>query len=234
MPHWKSELLQQLLEEQEPQRLFGQAVQLAQALDMEFVGLTLHLHVAARGPQVILYNNYPSAWNARYQAEDFIKIDPSVSKCHHTTLPLVWNDELFHEVPQLREAATAYGMTHGWSQSVHDQQHNESQLSVSRAKGAVSRDELFEKSAQVMWLCNTLHAALSTHHLAKYSPLPQLSERELEVLKWSAAGKTAADVAMILSLSTSTVNFHIRSVISKTNASNKAGAIAIAALRGLL
>ncbi|MGE6825515.1 LuxR C-terminal-related transcriptional regulator, partial [Pseudomonas soli] len=109
-----------------------------------------------------------------------------------------------------------------------------SQLSVSRAEGAVSRDELFEKSAQVMWLCNTLHAALSTHHLAKYSPLPQLSERELEVLKWSAAGKTAADVAMILSLSTSTVNFHIRSVISKTNASNKAGAIAIAALRGLL
>lgn len=234
MPHWKSEQLQQLLDEQEPKELFGQAVKLAQALNMEFVGLALHLHVAARGPQVILYNNYPGAWNERYQAEDLIKIDPTVSKCHHTTLPLVWNDDLYCEVPQLREAAIALGMTHGWSQSVHDQQHNESQLSVSRPLGVVTREELFAKSAQVMWLCNTLHAVLSTHHLQKFSPVPQLSERELEVLKWSAAGKTAADVAMILSLSTSTVNFHIRSVITKTNASNKAGAIAIAALRGLL
>ena len=60
----------------------------------------------------------------------------------------------------------------------------------------------------------------------------QLVISELEVLKWSAAGKTAADVASILSLSQSTVNFHIRSVITKTNAANKAGAIAIAALRG--
>ncbi|QXH57366.1 autoinducer binding domain-containing protein [Pseudomonas maumuensis] len=234
MPHWKSEQLQRMLEEKEPQQLFGHAVKLAQALGMEFVGLSLHLHVAARGPQVILYNNYPSAWNEHYQAEDFIKIDPAVSKCHQTTLPLVWSDELFREVPHLREAACGHGLVHGWSQSVHDQQHNESQLSVSRAQGAICHEELYEKSAQVMWLCNILHAALSTHHLAKFSPPPQLSERELEVLKWSAAGKTAADVAMILSLSPSTVNFHIRSVITKTNASNKAGAIAIAALRGLL
>lgn len=54
------------------------------------------------------------------------------------------------------------------------------------------------------------------------------------MLKWSAAGKTAADIACILSLSQSTVNFHIRSIITKTNASNKAGAIAIAAMRGLI
>ncbi|MGE6821993.1 autoinducer binding domain-containing protein, partial [Pseudomonas soli] len=128
MPHWKSEQLQQLLEEREPQQVFGQAVKLAQALDMEFLGLTLHLHIAARGPQIVLYNNYPSAWNTLYQAEDFINIDPTVSKCHHTTLPLVWNDDLFHEVPQLREAASVYGIIHGWSQSVHDQQHNESMV----------------------------------------------------------------------------------------------------------
>lgn len=63
--------------------------------------------------------------------------------------------------------------------------------------------------------------------------MPKLTERELEVLKWSADGKTAADIARILTLSTSTVNFHIRSVIAKTNASNKAGAVAIAASRGL-
>ena len=85
----------------------------------------------------------------------------------------------------------------------------------------------------MQWLCHTLHAVLGEHHLnALCPPQPKMSARELEVLKWSAAGKTAADVACILSLSQSTVNFHIRSVITKTNAANKAGAIAIAALRG--
>jgi len=87
----------------------------------------------------------------------------------------------------------------------------------------------------VQWLCHTLHAIVSEHHLARLSSPPlKMSERELEVLRWSAAGKTAADVACILSLSQSTVNFHIRSVITKTNAANKAGAIAIAMMRGLI
>ncbi|MDH0303096.1 MULTISPECIES: autoinducer binding domain-containing protein [unclassified Pseudomonas] len=234
MPQWKSEQLEILLEQQEPQALLGKAVELVQALDMEFLGLSLHLHIAAHSPQVVLYNNYPREWNERYQKENLIAIDPVVSNCHRSTLPVLWNDELFREVPHVREGACAHGITHGWTQSVHDLRHNETQLSVSRPRHAVDRHELYEKGAQVMWLCNTLHAVLSEYHLAKISPLPQLSERELEVLKWSAAGKTAADVATILSLSTSTVNFHIRSVITKTNAANKAGAIAIAAMRGLL
>lgn len=86
MPHWKSEQLQQLLDEREPKALFSHAVKLAQALNMEFVGLALHLHVAARGPQVILYNNYPGAWNERYQAEDFIKNRPhSIKMPPHNT-----------------------------------------------------------------------------------------------------------------------------------------------------
>ncbi|MFV3403813.1 MULTISPECIES: autoinducer binding domain-containing protein [Pseudomonas] len=234
MTQWNSEQLLALLQETDPQCLFDRAVGLAQLLDMEFVGLSLHLHIAAHSPQIILYNNYPREWNEHYKQEHLIGIDPTVSKCHQTTLPVLWTDELFQEVPHLREAIRNQGMAHGWTQSVHDLRHNESQLSVSRRLGAIRPAELYTKSAQVMWLCHTLHAALSEHHLARFNPTPQLSERELEVLKWSAAGKTASDVATILSLSTSTVNFHIRNVISKTNAANKAGAIAIAALRGLL
>lgn len=102
---------------------------------------------------------------------------------------------------------------------MHDQRHNESQISVARPAGAIDTVELYSKAGNVQWLCHTLHAVLGEHHLkALCPPQPKMSERELEVLKWSAAGKTAADVACILSLSQSTVNFHIRSVITKTNA----------------
>lgn len=148
-------------------------------------------------------------------------------------MPVLWTDELYREAPQFRKAACQNGLRHGWTQSLHDQQHNESQISVARSRKSISIAELYRKAGSVQWLCHTLHEVISAHHLtALCPPQPKLSERELEVLRWSAAGKTALDCAKILSVSQSTINFHIRSVITKTNAANKAGAVAIAIMRG--
>lgn len=241
MSQWNPEQLQQLLDERNPQQLFKRALALVQDLGMNYLGLSLHLHLAASRPTIILYNNYPPEWNAYYQQYDLINHDPIVSRCHNSTMPFLWSDELFTEVPAFRAGSCAFGLRHGWSLSVHDQRHNETQLSVARPerlyrrrdRAKVEMKEFYENSAKTMWIGHVLHALLCEHHLAALTPIPKLSERELEVLKWSADGKTAAVIARILSLSTSTVNFHIRSVITKTNAANKAGAIAIAASRGL-
>ena len=200
---------------------------------MEFLGLKIRIQLAAQAPKLYLYSNYSKAWIERYQRDEFYKQDLAATRSHSSTTPVLWTDELYREAPQYREQACLHGLRHGWTQSLHDLQHNESQISVARPNGPIDEVELYDKAGSVQWLCHALHAVLGEHHLnALCPPQPKMSERELEVLKWSAAGKTAADVASILSLSQSTVNFHIRSVITKTNAANKAGAIAIAALRG--
>lgn len=237
MPHWTSDQLQELLENREPKAVFDRAIELAQALGMTHLGIRLHVHTVARGNDTVLYNNYPSEWNDQYERENFCQLDPIKSLCHHTTLPVLWDEDHFSATPRFRKAACRHGLRHGWTQAVHGLRGHESHLSVSRPSGKISVAEFYEKGAEVLWLCNTLHAVLCEHHqnrLDAVSPPPNLSDRELEVLRWSAAGKTAADIACILSLSQSTVNFHIRSVITKTNASNKAGAIAIAAMQGML
>ncbi|WP_449431189.1 autoinducer binding domain-containing protein [Pseudomonas putida] len=233
MLQWNPEHLHQLANERSPQRLFDLAVHLAQDLAMDYLGLKIRIQIATQTPKVYLYSNYPPEWIERYQRDDFYKQDPAAQASHDTTQPVLWTDELFNEAPQFREAACKHGLRHGWTQSVHDPQHNESQLSIARPVGKVGIAELYNNAGNVQWLCHSLHAVLCEHHLnALCPPQPRMSAREMEVLKWSAAGKTAADVACILSLSQSTVNFHIRSVITKTNAANKTGAIAIAALRG--
>jgi LuxR family transcriptional regulator len=233
MLHWKPEHLHQFVSERSPRKLFDIAVHLVQDLGMEHLGLNIRIQIATQTPRLYLYSNYPDEWIERYQRDDFYKQDPAARLSHGQTTPVLWTDELYYEAPQFREAACQHGLRHGWTQSLHDLQHNESQVSVARPAGQIAINELYEKAASVQWLCHTLHSVLCEHHLdALCPPQPKMSERELEVLRWSAAGKTAADVACILSLSQSTVNFHIRSVITKTNASNKAGAIAIAALRG--
>jgi LuxR family transcriptional regulator len=61
-----------------------------------------------------------------------------------------------------------------------------------------------------------------------------LSSREIEVLKYSADGKTACEIAMILNLSESTIQFHIRGAIRKFGVNNKIAAVIRAAKAGMI
>lgn len=63
---------------------------------------------------------------------------------------------------------------------------------------------------------------------------PLLTPRELEVLQWSAEGKTASDIAGILSLSQETVQTHIKNAVRKLEAPNKTAATVLAVRMGLL
>lgn len=61
-----------------------------------------------------------------------------------------------------------------------------------------------------------------------------LSSRELEILKWTAEGKTAAEISLILSISPYTVNFHQKNLQKRFNAPNKTQVASYAAAIGLL
>jgi DNA-binding CsgD family transcriptional regulator len=52
-----------------------------------------------------------------------------------------------------------------------------------------------------------------------------LSQREIECLRWAAAGKTSEETAIILSLSGSTINTYLKSAMRKLNAYNRVQAV---------
>lgn len=235
MSHWKPENLHALLGERHPERMFDQAIALVQEMGMEYLGLALHLHVPAQRAHVILYNNFPKEWNAHYQADrHFIEQDPVMALSRSSTAPVLWEDELYKEAPEYRSLACSHGLRHGWTQSLHDHIHDISQLSVARPRHPISTLEFLAESAQLLWPHNVLHELICNHHRKAMDPAPALTDRELEVTKWTADGKTASDIACILSLSPSTVNFHIRSVITKLNVSNKTAAVVVAVRHGLI
>ena len=72
----------------------------------------------------------------------------------------------------------------------------------------------------------------SLESLHRYDVKP-LTAREVEILKWTAEGKTAGDIAVILSLKERTVHFHMANAIVKMGACNKTAAVVQAALRGM-
>jgi DNA-binding CsgD family transcriptional regulator len=61
-----------------------------------------------------------------------------------------------------------------------------------------------------------------------------LSQREVEVLRLLAQGKTNPDIAAALSISPKTVTHHVTSILSKIGASNRTAAAAYAARTGLV
>ncbi|BAN98547.1 luxR family transcriptional regulator [Plautia stali symbiont] len=60
------------------------------------------------------------------------------------------------------------------------------------------------------------------------------SQRELEILKWTAEGKTSAEICLILAISEHTVNFHQKNMQKRFNVSNKTQIACYAAAIGLI
>ena len=56
-----------------------------------------------------------------------------------------------------------------------------------------------------------------------------LTNREIEILRWTADGKCANDVAMILGISRNTVNFHLKQIFKKMECNTKLQATTYAA-----
>lgn len=70
--------------------------------------------------------------------------------------------------------------------------------------------------------------------LAASAQQDPLSDRERECLYWVSEGKTTDEVAMILGVSSNTVNSYITHAIQKFTASNRAMAVATAIRSGIL
>lgn len=76
------------------------------------------------------------------------------------------------------------------------------------------------------------HAELSSH--GRRAQPGQLSGREAQCVRWAAAGKTNAEIGTILTLSVSTVRFHLRNAAEKLGATTRARMIQIATGHGFL
>ena len=62
----------------------------------------------------------------------------------------------------------------------------------------------------------------------------RLTDREIDCLSLTAIGKTLEEAAIILTLSSSTVRFHLRNACRKLGAANRMQAVSKAAYLGLL
>ncbi|WP_458071807.1 LuxR family transcriptional regulator [Rhodanobacter sp. BL-MT-08] len=217
-------------------RLLRELASIADRLGFEYCSYVLRIPAPIASPSVTWSSTYPSQWLDHYFAHSYLDSDPVIQQTARELAPVVWASAEAKGQPEFWEEARAHGIQHGWALATHGKHMTTGMLSLARSHDKVSAMELSEKEPQLVWLSHVTHGLLGAIETKEERADidDRLSLRELEVLRWSAEGKTADEIGRILGIATRTVTFHITSTLAKLNATNKTHAVTKAFLFGLL
>ena len=227
----------QLLFEAKSELAFFQVLtEIAEELGFNYCAYGMRILLPLSQPKVIMRNNYPLQWQQRYEHEGYLMLDPTVAHAKRSTLPLLWSDFSSANHHLFWEDARAHGLHSGWAQSCRDANGTIGLLTLARSDENITFNELRKISLQLTWLAQAAHEGILPWLAGKYKQetVTQLTAREIEVLRWSADGKTAEEVSRIMSISDRTVNFHISNALKKLNSTNKISAAIKATVFGIL
>lgn len=187
----------------------------------------------ARLEHAFFQTNYPRPWRERYEAERLAYVDPLVSHCLASTLPLVWQADTFRSPAQraMYEEGCVHGIRAGVTFPIHGPNGEFGMLSFACASPrevggllpelALVRDHAFASGVR---FCPP-----ATHEAA-----PRLTPRELEVLNWVMVGKSSWEISKITGCSEATVNFHMGNIRQKFNVNTRQQAVVRAISLGLI
>jgi LuxR family quorum-sensing transcriptional regulator LasR len=194
----------------------------------------------ARLENAFVTSSYSPQWRERYDAERFAYVDPTVSHCMSSNLPIVWAPGSFSAGAQrsFYEEACGFGIRAGITLPVHGPNGEfgvlsfatdvradarfEREVSESMAALVLIRDYAFASSLR---FCGGGHRAEAA---------PRLTRRELEVLNWVMEGKSSWEISKITNCSEATVNFHMANVRQKFNVNTRQQAVVKAIALGLV
>tara|TARA_B100001939_G_scaffold25783_1_gene20914 strand:+ start:1464 stop:2225 length:762 start_codon:yes stop_codon:yes gene_type:complete len=174
----------------------------------------------------VVLDSYPSGWMSHYQDRQYYRVDPVLRSLPRTNRIRVWSEEYFGVAKPLWRDAQDAGLKFGLSQTMWCR-YGVAVLSLARECEGVCAAEQQSVSMTAMWLANRAVQQVEQSDLVTQTRAHKLSQREKEVLRWTADGKNGGEVAKLLGISRRTVEFHVKNAIEKLHASNKAHAVSI-------
>lgn len=182
--------------------------------------------------------NYPKGWFDRYHERDYFRIDPVVAVGRNSFRPVNWQQvkKSCREVRDFFGEASEFGLCeNGLSIPIRDAENRSALVTFNTASPDSEWDTILGKfGAELRCVALLFHLYYNSSHQNQNEDHLQLSERELQVLSWAAAGKSSWETSKILSLSQRTVDGYLRNCIRKLGVANKTQAVAVAVSYELL
>jgi LuxR family quorum sensing-dependent transcriptional regulator len=183
----------------------------------------------------MLLNGWPEGWTKVYAERNYYIDDPVAALCRRSINPFEWSEvqydaERCPRAAEIMNIASDFGMKEGFLVPVV--RGNGFHACVTMA----GRDPDFEPRAKRAIHLVSLYAHAKAITLMGLdnprSAQVRLTQREREVLAWTAAGKSSWEIAAILGITERTVNWFIANAARKLDAVNRTQAVVNAIRRG--
>lgn len=196
---------------------------------------TFNLSVNKRSPQAFMEEPTLTTWSAgelaAYHREGWGERDPLLKQSVTARFPILWRpaDWIDAGQPEYHEFLGSTGIQGGLTIPLGKVAGRVSALTMLSFR-SFSADPMISDAALILGnlfsaRCVALGVADRVSNDA--SLLRRLSGRQLETLRWVAAGKTNAEIALIMGMSRRAVDYHVAETLRKLNVVNRAQAAAI-------
>jgi len=185
----------------------------------------------------IINISYPVEWLDIYLNQKYYQISPIIKE-NFTEFKLQYWADTYKKIPPPKDLLSlqeSFGLTRGYSFGLRDL--NWSRGSIFSLSGQ-SLEHHIRTETILAYIIPHFHQTLvrisDQHDQDAIRKVPDLSQREIEILNWLKSGKTTWDISILLKVSERTIKFHVRNIMKKLNATNRVHAVAVAIGRGLI
>ncbi|HAC68502.1 MAG TPA: LuxR family transcriptional regulator [Pseudomonas sp.] len=233
MLEWYSDIMREISAACDVETMVSILLREARECGFEHVGLVLQAPTPFTRRKTCMMGTYPLEWQARYDEQGYGAIDPVIEHSMDKADVISWSDVRANSHWHFFAEAAQFGLVHGMTYSTLAANHDKHVISFARSRDRISQLEQLELGVKLRCLSDASRQALARWNLSAAKRCA-LSDREVEILRWTADGKCVSDIAQILCISDNTVNFHIKKIVGKLGSPNKAHAAAYSVALNLI
>ena len=189
--------------------------------------MTDHKHIERPSGHGIMLN-YSESWMKYYQEKDYESFDPVRRHMYAAPTLFVWDELLAQTVATRTQKLLMHeghdaGLKDGIGIPLHGPHGALAGVGAASSAGGVELDDknLLSRAHLLAQQFYAAYLHLEVGRLESVEPqLVRLTDREQEVLKWCARGKSKPEIAEILKLSENTVHSYVKESLRKLEAKN--------------
>lgn len=222
----------------EPAEFKRQLIRFAHEMDFPLVSASLVLECPGGDPRFFYIGNRPEEFTDSSDPRLALQ-DPVLTRLRRHGLPFTYDQKFYVDAgaAPLWENAAPFGFRTGICVALRLSGNRQFILGLDRERPLPrSEARLTRLLADLQLLAVHCQEAASRFLVAPGTApeRPTLSARELDVLHWTRAGKTAWETGLLLSISEATVKYHLKNILAKLDATSKHVAVLKAISLGLI
>lgn len=215
-------------------------VKFANELEFGIISGALVVEHAAGRVSSFHLGNTPEAFSSSFASTSIGKRDPVMRRLKRLSAPFVYDQSMYvqEQAADLWDAQAPFGYKTGIAMALHLPGGKHFVMGVDRDQPLPEDDITLTRMMADLQLL-AVHAQETAVRL--FAPqavgledLPHLTDREVEILKWTAEGKSSWAVGQILSISEHNVKYHVNKILVKMAVGSKHQAAAKARALGLI